>query len=182
LLTLIVAIAISLGAIALSLVRLRRVASALQFEPREFGKDLARGASSERLLRARDFAATRGPSWEAEFFDDLARAQSERERVALANEHLGDLDARLRWGARIPETAARVSVAASFCAAFFRLAAGRLDWISVLPFFVSAGIGFVGASWVGRAADRAAQRIRHEMDALVAHTLTASRGSSGGEN
>jgi hypothetical protein len=170
--------AISLGAIAFSFERFRRVKSALRFDPALLRKELGREATAEGLRRTLELVEAAGPSWEAEFFGDLSRARDERECVAVTNEHLGDLASRLGWGARIPIGAARVSLAGSLAIAFFWIAGGRGGWVSLSPLVLSAGLGFFGSSWAGRRADRVADRLRRETDTLVAHALTAARKRS----
>jgi hypothetical protein len=169
--------AVALGSVLLSVERLRRVLGALSFDPNLLAKGLGHRASPERLRRLAELVRAEGVSWEAEFFEDLVSAAGEKERIAVANEHLGDLAGRLGWGARIPIVTTRISILGPLCIAFFSLAiTAAVAWKGFLPLLLWGGAGFLGSTWVGRAAERAAKDRREGMDKLVAQVLTAAKG------
>jgi hypothetical protein len=172
------AMAVAGCAVAASMLRLRRVRTAVRSSPNELGQLMGRSGSVDRLRHAAMGMRASGANWEADLLDDILAAANDAARVALANEHLDDLAARLDWGSHIPVAAARLSIAAPLCAAFFSLARARLEWSSVVPVIVCAGLGAVVCLWVGREADRFAARLREGVDLLVERALRAA--ASGG--
>jgi hypothetical protein len=168
------AMAVAIGAVAVSTLRLRRVRSALHGSPADRARAIGRGANAERVRRMAIEMREAGAIWEADLLDDIIVATSEAARVALANEHLGDLAARLEWGRHIPLAAARLSVTIPLCAVFFSLARGGLQWSSVLPAAACAGVGAAVSLWVGREADRTAAGLREGVDMLVERLLRAA--------
>jgi hypothetical protein len=172
------ALAVSACAVAASAVRLRRVRTAQQSSPAELARLLGRAGSVDRLRRMAAEVREAGAAWEADLLDDIIGADSEAARVALANEHLGDLAARLDWGSHIPVAASRLSIAVPLCVVFFALARGALAWSSILPTAFWAGVGAVASLWVGRKADRVAAGLREAVDLLVERSLRAAASRS----
>jgi hypothetical protein len=168
------AMAVASVAVAASMLRLRRVRTAVRSSPNELGRLVGRSGSRQRLRRVAAEMRAKGAIWEADLLDDICGATSDGARVALANEHLGDVAARLDWGSHIPVAAARLSIATPLCAAFFSLARGRVDWSSLVPVVVCAGTGAVASLWIGREADRSASRLREGIDLLVERALRAA--------
>jgi hypothetical protein len=173
------AMAVAASAIAVSALRLHRVRTVLRGSPADLARTIGRAGSVETLRRLAVEMRAAGATWEADFLDDVIAAPGEAARVALANEHLGDLAACLEWGGQIPALAARLSIAIPLCAVFFSLARGGLAWAAVLPAVVCAGVGAVVSLWVGREADRAAAALREGVDMLVERSLRAA--ASGGQ-
>jgi hypothetical protein len=172
------AMAVAACAAAASTWRLVRVRTALGSSPADLARILGREGSADRLRRVAAQARAAGATWEADLIDDVIGAGSEAARVALANEHLGDLAARLDWGSHIPVAASRLSIAVPLCAMFFSLARGALAWSSILPTALCAGAGAVVSLWVGREADRVAARQREGVDLLVERSLRAVASES----
>jgi hypothetical protein len=172
------ALAVAAAAVAASLVRLHRVRTALRLSPAALARTLGRAGGRERLERLAADARRAGACWEAGLFEDLAEAGSEAERVAVANEHLGDLGARLAWGSRIPVAAARLTVALPLCAAFFALAGQRIVWPSLLPTVLIAAVGAAACLGAGRQSDRTAAGLREGVDLLVEQSLRAAAGET----
>jgi hypothetical protein len=168
------AIVVAACAVAASALRLHRVRTALRFSPVDLARTIGHADGVETLRRLAAETRAAGARWETELLDDVLAATGNQARVASANEHLGDLDARLDWGRFIPSAAARLSMAVPLCAVFGGLARKMLAWPSVLAAFACAGGGAVVSLWVGREADRAAAGVRQGVDTLVERLLRAA--------
>jgi hypothetical protein len=114
-----------------------------------------------------------GESWESDLAGAALAAGSSAERTALLNEHLGDVEANLRWGSRIPVVAARLSAMASLCVLFFAVAGGGAALADIVPVVAWGGAGVVGALATGREADRVAAETRRSIDTWVTRVLDA---------
>jgi hypothetical protein len=169
------AMAVASCATAASAVRLYRVRTALRSSPADLARAVGRAGGVERLRRMAAETRAAGVEWEADLLDDVLAAPSETARVAITNEHLGDLAARLDWWSHVPSAAARLSIAVPLCAVFFALARRGLAWPSVLPTVAcaGAGAGAVVSLWAGRRADRIAAGLRAGVDVLVEQSLRA---------
>jgi len=178
------AIAAASCAVAASALRLYRVRTALHVSPAELARTLGRNADADRLGRMAAEVRASGAVWEADLLDDILAATSGAARVALANEHLDDLAARLDWGRGIPIAAARLSIAAPLCAVFFALAREKVAWSAILLPLACSGVGAVASLWAGHQAEKIAAGLREGVDLLVARALRAasSDASSGGDS
>jgi len=167
------AMAVAIGAIAASTVRLGRVRTAMRFRPADLMRMLGRTSGDERVRHVAAEVRAKGAAWEADLLDDVIGAAGEA-RVALVNEHLGDLGARLDWGRAVPFAAAHLSLALPLLALVFAVARGAHVLPSVLPTALFAGVGALASLWVGRQADRTATDLREGVDKLVERLLASA--------
>jgi hypothetical protein len=172
--TWLLAMAAASSAVVASGLRLYRVRTALRVSPVALARSLGRAGGRDRLRRTALEKRAEGAIWEADLLDDVLSAPSEAAREAIANEHLGDLAARLEWGSHIPRTAARLSIAVPLCAVFVGLATQTIAWPSALPAVVCAGVGAVASMWAGREAERVSAGLREGVDMLVERSLRAA--------
>lgn len=168
------AMAVASCAVAASAVRLQSVRAAVRSSPADLARAIGRAGSVERLRCIAAETRAAGAVWEADLLDDVLAASSEPARVAAANEHLGDIGARLDSWSRVPSAAARLSIGLPLCAVFFALARHAMAWPSVLPTVACAGAGAVISLWVGRRADGIAAGLREGVDMLVERLLRAA--------
>jgi hypothetical protein len=122
----------------------------------------------------REEMQSEGESWETELLSLALDTPDPDARAALVNEVLGDVDAALGWGRRIPTVAARVSAVGPLCVVFFYLATETVVLAEILPIIAWAGAGLVGALSVGREADRVAADARKNVDTWVTRVLDAA--------
>jgi hypothetical protein len=168
----------ALGAMAVSLERLRRVHRVATFDLGSLARALGRSGDIERLRRARELMVEQeGETWESELVRAALDARSPAERTALVNEQLGDVESALVWGSRIPVAAARLSALGPMSVLFFGLAEGSMQMIDILPVIAWGGAGVLGALAVGREADQGAGEMRKGIDAWVVRVLDAAHTS-----
>jgi len=167
------AMLVAIACVAASFERLRRVHRALGFDLDSLSRALGRNASPARLREMRDLLLAEGESWESDLVSAALGACTSAERTALLNERLGDVQADLRWGSRIPVVAARLSGMAALCVLFFAVAGGGVALADIVPVVAWGGAGVVGALATGREADRVAAEIRQSIDAWVPRVLDA---------
>jgi len=168
----------ALGAMAVSLERLRRVHRVVTFDLTSLARALGRTGDIELLRRIRELMVEQeGETWESEFLRAALDARSPAERTALVNEQLGDIESALAWGSRIPVAAARLSALGPMSVLFFALANGSMQMLDVLPLVAWGGAGVIGALAVGREADQSAGEMRKGIDAWVTRVLDAAHTS-----
>jgi len=174
----VVAMLFALGAVAVSLERLRRVHRAVTFDLGVLAGALGRMGDAERLRRACELMVEEaGETWESEIVRVALDAQSPTARTALVNEQLGDVESALAWGNRIPLAAARLSAMGTMSVLFFSLAGGNMPVGDVMPLVAWGGVGVVGALAIGREANRQAGEMRKGIDAWVTRVLDAAHTS-----
>jgi hypothetical protein len=168
----------ALGAVAVSLERLRRVHRAVTFDLGSLAGALGRMGDAQRLRRACELMVEQaGETWETEIVRAALDAQSPTARTALVNEQLGDVESALTWGNRIPLAAARLSAMGTMSVLFFTLAGGNMPLGDVMPLVAWGGAGVIGALAIGREADRWAGEMRRGIDAWVTRVLDAAHTS-----
>jgi Flp pilus assembly protein TadB len=176
-----VAVAAGAGAAFAAAARLRNVDRALGCDPQRVADSLGRMPSRERIARAAEDLRMAGAEAEAQLLADLLGAPGERARIALTNEHLADLDARLRWGEAIPGAAARLAMLGAVLAlAVHVVAAGALGAETLLV-VAAGGAGWVASSLLGRAASRRADSLRRGLDALVERAMAGLGSAAPGD-
>jgi len=174
----VVAMFFALGAVAVSLERLRRVHRAVTFDLGTLAGALGRTGDAERLRRACELMVEQaGETWESEIVRAALDAQSPTARTALVNEQLGDVESALAWGNRIPLAAARLSAMGTMSVLFFSLAGGNMPVGDVMPLVAWGGAGVVGSLAIGREAERWAGEMRKGIDAWVTRVLDAAHTS-----
>lgn len=168
----------ALGAVAVSLERLRRVHRAVTFDLAALAGALGRTGDIDRLRQARDVMVEQaGETWESELVRVALEASSPAARTALVNEQLGDVESGLAWGNRIPIAAARMSALGPMSVLFFGIAQGSMQIGDVVPLIAWGGAGVVASLAVGREADRTASEMRKGIDAWVSRVLDAAHTS-----
>jgi hypothetical protein len=168
----------ALGAIAVSLERLRRVHRAVTFDLGKLAGALGRTGDIERVRHARELMVEQeGETWESELVRAALEALSPAERTALVNEQLGDVESALGWGNRIPVAAARLAALGPMSVLFFALAEGSVEIGDVIPLIAWGGAGVVGSLAIGREADRSAGEMRKGIDVWVSRVLDAAHTS-----
>jgi hypothetical protein len=170
----ILAMIVAAVAVSSSFARLRRVHGALSFDLPALTRALGRTPDAERLGEMREEMKGEVESWETEILSLALGTRDPDERAALVSEVLGDVDAALRWGSRIPAVAARVSALGPLCVVFFYLATETVALVEIVPVIAWAGAGLVGALAVGREADRVAAEARKTIDIWVTRVLDAA--------
>jgi hypothetical protein len=168
--------AIAVACVAASFERLRRVHRVAAFDLGALSTALGRGANAARLAEMRDLLVAEAHSWEGELLGEVLGARDTVERTALVNEQLGDLEASLLWGARIPVVAARVSVMGPLFFVFFSLATrAHIALTDIVAILGWGGAGVLCALATGREADRVAAVIRRNIDLWVGRILEAAK-------
>jgi hypothetical protein len=168
----------ALGAIAVSIERLRRVHRAATFDLGALAGALGRTGDIALLQKSYALMVEQeGETWESELVRAVLDAASPAERTALVNEQLGDVESALAWGHRIPMAAARLSALGPMSVLFFALAEGNMQIGEIVPLIAWGGVGVVGALTVGREADRSAGEMRKGIDAWVSRVLDAAHPS-----
>jgi hypothetical protein len=168
------AMMMAIGAVGASFVRLRRVRGALSFDLSELTRALGRSADVERVRAMREAMRGETETWESELVDVALDTQDSHQRAALINEVLGDVDAALHWGSRVPLVSARLSALGPLCLVFFSLATESAGMAEIVPVLAWAGAGVVGALAVGREAARVAIEGRKSVDVWVGRVLDAA--------
>jgi hypothetical protein len=169
----ILAMIVAVVAVGASFLRLRRVHGALSFDLPELTRALGRTPNLQGLEELREEMQSEGESWEAELLSVALGTRDPDARAALFNELLGDVNAALYWGSRIPAVAARISALGPLCVLFFFLATQTVAWGELVPVIAWAGAGLLGALSVGREADRVAAEARKNIDTWVTRVLDA---------
>lgn len=169
------AMALVLATTYASLLRLRRVATALSTDVAVLAKALGRGADAETLGKTALVLREGGASWEAAVFEAVL-SETERARTAEVNELLGDLASELAWGEALPASSAKISVVGALCIVCGAAAGGHSSASSVLEVLVWGGVGMVVSLSAGGEAKRIAARLRRDVDLLVERALAAAEG------
>lgn len=169
----------AVGAVATSLLRLRRVRRAMSFDVQALTLTLGRTADGGRLAELRDELRREGQSWESDLLAVALEAQDPDERARLVNEVLGDVGSALGWGSRIPVVAARISAVGALCVLFFALATRSVGLADIVPVIAWGASGVLAALAVGREADRVSTEARKSIDEWVTRVLDAAKVGSG---
>ena len=173
-----IAMFFALGSVAISFERLRRVHRAVTFDLGSLANALGRSGDVERLRRSCELMIEQaGETWESELVRAALDARSPKERTALVNEQLGDVESALTWGARIPIAAARLSALGPMSVLFFSIAGGTIQASDVVALIAWGGAGVIAALSVGRQADRSAGEMRKGIDVWVTRVLDAAHTS-----
>ena len=109
----------------------------------------------------------------ASLVDDLLGARTPEAQVALANEHLLDLEAELRTGARVAAACARVAAMSALLGLAVRLLDGTQPGPDVVVIAAGGLLGWGGAVIAGRAGGARAAAARQAVDALVDRACAA---------
>lgn len=167
------AIALSLAAAYVGMLRLRRVAKALSVDPVELARIMGRGAGRRRVAEMARVLRDEGAIWEADLFE-AALHESEEARVIAVNEALDDLASALNWGRELPASAAKISILGALCIICAKLAGGDLSARSMLEILAWGGAGAVASLSAGGEAKRMAAAVRKNVDMLVERALVAA--------
>jgi Flp pilus assembly protein TadB len=170
------ALLVAAGAVALALAHLRRVRAAIDEDSRLDRAALLRVPAEARFSAVAERA--RPGSWLGELVDALRAARDDDERVAAANEALGDLARILEAGAAWPGAALRVCVSATLLLAVGAFLLGVP--LASLPVCAVGGAGALASAELGRRARRHAERQRTRADDLVAALLPDLAGRHAG--
>lgn len=169
------AIALALATTYASLLRLRRVATALSTDPGELAKVLGRGADTRKLRGMARALRDEGASWEADLFD-AALNKTERARTAEMNELLGDLASELAWGEALAATAAKISILGALAIVCAAAAGAHASAYGALEVLIWGAVGLVASLSAGGEAKGIAARLRADVDVLVERVLSAAEG------
>jgi hypothetical protein len=167
-----VAVLVAVAAAGLARAQLRRVRAAIDDDARLERAALLRVPAEARLSAVAERA--RAGSWVCELVDALRGARDDDERVAAANEALGDLARALEAGAGWPGAALRVCVSATLLLAVAAFLFGVP--LAALPVCGVGGAGALASAELGRRARRVAERQRGRADDLVAVLLPELAG------
>lgn len=109
--------------------------------------------------------------WEDAVIRSVMGASSQEEAAAAVNEVLLDLDARLRWGAHIPATCARISLFGALLAGVLLIARDARLTVAVIDIVAFGGGGAVISLMAGSEALRMAKAKRKAVDEFMNRLL-----------
>jgi hypothetical protein len=156
----------------------RRVAGATAADPVTVAAALRRVPAAGRLEELQRRA--RPGSWEHGLASELLAAQGEEAKVAAVNLALSDVEHAMTRTARWPRTALRIALLGAGLLGFFAYIRDpeHIKWS--LATVAVGGVAAVGCVEARRTADRALERQRRGIDALVAAALALPEGGRGG--
>ncbi len=167
--------AVLLGGLAAAggFARLRKVLTALSFDPNELGLAVAEADGRRELGKLEELLRAEGESPEADLLN-AARQPAGPRRVAAVNEVLSELASTLAWGAELPGACAKIGFLGALCLSILAALEGHAS-IAMLAWVLAWGaFGSIASLVAGSEARRRVSQLREDIDRLVEIVVAAA--------